>query len=239
MANPLRIAVHNFARSSYHPIVHDDPGAELSRLQKHYHRLADEELEILANQGYELTDIARDVLQSEIRNRGLSIAVRIEPAPGPVTDPDEEGQQDEGMSDKEAGYLIGMDLELVEATRVWARDDAQRIKNVFGSAQIPFYLGPDSVPNVDDFEGDFSRGVQIRVPRYFAERAGKAIQQLASESDESEMPEVGYRCPRCRSEEIVFDEIERQDESQPDFLSTFHWHCDSCGHHWTDETEGA
>lgn len=53
-----------------------DPIAEQRRLQDLYQRMTDDELEAVANDAYQLTDMAREALQAEIRSRRLQIQLR-------------------------------------------------------------------------------------------------------------------------------------------------------------------
>jgi len=62
-----------------------DPIEEARRLQEHYARLSDDELQAVAEEGDDLTDIAKQFLQSEILGRGLQIQLRSAP---PTTEAD-------------------------------------------------------------------------------------------------------------------------------------------------------
>src|SRR3569832_941329 len=56
-----------------------DPPAEWNRLSQLYRGKSDDELENIAAEAYDLTDIAREVLASEIRERHLPIELTLEP----------------------------------------------------------------------------------------------------------------------------------------------------------------
>jgi len=62
-----------------------DPVEESRRLQERHKRLSDDELLAVADEGYDLTDIAKQFLQSEILGRGLQIQLRSAP---PTTEAD-------------------------------------------------------------------------------------------------------------------------------------------------------
>ena len=63
-----------------------DPVEESRRLQERYARLSDDELQAVADEGYDLTDLAKQTLQAEILGRGLHIQLRSAPTP-PAPDP--------------------------------------------------------------------------------------------------------------------------------------------------------
>ena len=199
----------------------DDPVGELRDLQERYARMADEELEALANEAYQLTGIAHDALRSEIRNRKLNFTLRE--APEPVSD----------MAPEREGFDPA-NLDLVEAQRIWSKDEARTFMEVLVQAGVSCYLGPHNVETVDEFDGDFERGVQLKVPSLDWQRAGIALQDLRPDEEDAVTP-IEYRCPKCKSDEIVFEELEKESEDQPDFQAKEHWHCDACGHQWIND----
>ena len=127
--------------------------------------------------------------------------------------------------------------ELCAAYRVWDREEAEKIKKIYNDAGIASYFGPHLVENVEDYKGSYEKGVQFKVRYVDRYLANQAIDWALR--DEPSIPEVefdsDYRCPKCRSDEIVFEELERESPDQPDYLSKFNWHCDACGHEWTDD----
>lgn len=52
---------------------------ERARLARRYAEMTEAELADLAEQGYSLTDVARELLQAEISRRGLALAVQTSP----------------------------------------------------------------------------------------------------------------------------------------------------------------
>jgi hypothetical protein len=112
-----------------------DPLEESRRLQEHYARLRDHELQAVADQGYDLTELAQQSLQAEIRARGLHIHLTSAPAP-PEPDP--------ATNDFDPS-----DFELVVVDRAWDLVEARRLKSILEDARIPSYLGPDNLENVD------------------------------------------------------------------------------------------
>ena len=190
-------------------------------MQERYAGMADEQLEALASEAYQLTDIARDALRSEIRTRQLKLNLRE--APEPISDiaPEREDFDPEN-------------LDLVEARRVWSRDEARSLMEVLLQAGVSCYLGPKNIENAEHFSDAFERGVQLKVSSFEWPRAAAALHNAQLEEEESADPEE-YRCPNCKSDEIVFDELEKESEDQPDFQASGHWHCEHCGNKWTDD----
>src|SRR5579864_5976005 len=113
-------------------------GAEESRrLQELYAHLTDEELQAVADDRSELTDVAKDALEVEILGRGLHIQLKDAPkAPG-----FHQGESDFDPSD----------LDLVVANKVWDLSEARQVKAILDDARIPSYLGQDNIESVEAF----------------------------------------------------------------------------------------
>lgn len=97
----------------------------------------------------------------------------------------------------------------------WAEnaEQAGRTMKILAAAGIPSFL------NVEVLEGDLKR-------------AHAALENAIDEELEGADPEdkdYAVLCPKCRSGEVV---LEERDSSSTD---PFHWHCDACGHQWSDE----
>jgi len=145
-------------------------------------------------------------------------------------------------------------LDLVNAGRVWDMDDARRVKTIFNDAGVPSYFGPGSVEEVEalaplfDLEKSkglkrgFEVGIEIKTPRAFQQRALAALHWAYSQTppaesgDPEQEPDYTAKCPKCQSPEIVFDSL---DGTCPDDDEVhFKWHCDACGHGWSDDGVG-
>src|SRR6202789_149859 len=114
-----------------------DPNREWRRLSEVYAAMTEEELQAVADDAYELTDIAKQVLQAEISRRGLSIELQEEaPTPENLDPPPEDA------SDNPA------ELDLVELFRVLDMDEATRVKQRLDEVGLPSYLGPDLVNDI-------------------------------------------------------------------------------------------
>jgi DNA-directed RNA polymerase subunit M/transcription elongation factor TFIIS len=95
----------------------------------------------------------------------------------------------------------------------WAEnaEQAGRTMKILAAAGIPSFL------NVEVLEGDLKR-------------AHAALEDAFEDEDTEEEKDYAVLCPKCRSgEEVVLEER----ESSP--TAPFHWHCDACGHQWSDE----
>jgi hypothetical protein len=230
-----------------------DVNEEWRRLQELYGGMAEEELHAVADEGYELTEIAQQALRAEISRRGLDIVLKETPPPSDVVD-------------EPHGDFDPADLDRVTAFRVWDLAEAKRVKAKLDAAYIPSYLGLDNIENVDLLPPIMEVGLPVKVRRGDAANARAAVRDvLSSHGDDEEIPEYAGRCPKCHSEEIVFegrgnlpphDESADSDsaEEDPDVDSTaeeetdaglsaseddpnakFNWRCEACGHAWQDD----
>ncbi len=199
-----------------------DPIEESRRLQERYARLSDDELEAVADEGYDLADLARQALQAEIRARGLHIQLRSAPAPS--------------ESDPVTNDFDPSDLDLVVVNRVWDLAEARQIKGILDDAGIPSYLGPDNVDNLDMFKGKFDGGVDVKARYVDNQRALQAISR-SSPPDSNVQTDYVPRCPKCHSPEIVFQSLDSGSAttSNSAFDSSFNWSCDACGQRWKDD----
>jgi hypothetical protein len=61
------------------------------------------------------------------------------------------------------------------------------------------------------------------------ERAQAALAQALEYDDTDDEKDYAVLCPKCRSGAVV---LEERDSSS---TAPFHWHCDACGHQWSNE----
>jgi hypothetical protein len=193
---------------------------EWRRLQELYATLTEGELEAVAEDGYELTDVAKQALQSEILRRGLDI--RLKGAPS-AAEPDEK-----------AGDFDPSGFDLAVVNRAWNSDEARQMLGILRDAGIPAYLGPDNLEDVDAFHSAFDGGVDVKVREVDHQRALHALSQALPREPDAKTDSVA-RCPKCHSPDIVFQGLD--EESVPNSFATskFNWICDSCGHSWKDD----
>jgi DNA-directed RNA polymerase subunit M/transcription elongation factor TFIIS len=220
-----------------------DPAGDSLRLAEHYRRLTDDELIALAGQKEKLTEAAQYALTMEFSSRGVTM-----PAPEPPVDarpvPPPDDFEDEDVSDEDVVLSIdeedvyAEDRKLVEIRKVWSEADARLLQRVLDTAGIPFWMGKEKATNVDDVTSDFSKGVSVKVMGIGAPWAGQAMWNYYIPKDEVPEPkyedagDVAIHCPKCRSEEVVFEEL--VDEPGRGSAKKYHWTCDSCGYEWKD-----
>ncbi len=204
-----------------------DVQQEWQRLEAAYAEMTEDELSSLAEQAYELTDIAKQALRAAMSSRGMKIGLREIPPTHAETKGEEPG-----------GDLDPEELDLTDASEVWDADEARRVMRVLYQAGVPAYLGPENLQDVDAFHSSFESGVQIRVPSVDQQRAFRALARAAAETDhdaEEEKPYVA-RCPYCHSEEIVFEElVAAASASDSATAQKYRWRCDNCGKEWEDD----
>ncbi len=219
---------------------------EWRRLQGLYAEMSEAELEAVADDGYELTDIAKQALHAEISRRGLQVVVRLAPAPRET-------------NEEALGDLDPADLELTPVSVVEKRDQAEWVKTILNDAGIPCYFGNDLVEDVDRLQFLENGAFGVKVRTVDQERARYALKDFAAkfENDDEEAPDFTGRCPKCHSTEIVFQGLDSHapEEAGSDCLekaaadtsevaytdANYNWSCDACGYQWKDdgiETEG-
>ena len=90
-------------------------------------------------------------------------------------------------------------------------EEAARVMEVLTAAGISSFL------NLEVLEGDLKR-------------AHKALEEAFDNDDDTdEEKDYAVLCPKCRSGAVV---LEERDSAS---TAPFHWHCDACGHQWSDE----
>lgn len=212
-----------------------DVNEQWRRLQENYAAMADEELEAIAKQAYDLTDIARQALQAEISRRNLTIELLQTPAneqEAPVED--ELPAHDENESRK--GYPAGFDPEdwgLVSFSHVDDIEQARKLKACFDDAGIPSYFGPGVVDDLRLLPSSLKGSLEVKVREVDMGRARVVMNDCAAapaNQNEDETVEYSAHCPKCHSTEIVFQEVDASEAGEK-----FSWSCDACGYQWEDD----
>jgi DNA-directed RNA polymerase subunit M/transcription elongation factor TFIIS len=228
----------------------DAAGDYLSLLER-YRQMKDGELLRLWRQSAELTDLARQALELEVKHRDLQ--PESDDTPPPILEPIEASSAD--PSDEPDPYED--DRELVELRTVWSVQDALQVEALLDRAGIPFFMGPEKAKGVAEVTSNFANGVSVKIMRIGMPWAGQAMSNYFPEDEPPDVPEedleeAPMRCPKCRSEEVIFDGLatEQPDNgefppasAEPESLSSapvdspqrFDWTCDSCGYQWTDD----
>ncbi len=195
---------------------------EWRKLKEHYAAMSDDELQAVAGDGWDLTDVAQQALQAELSSRRLNVKIAAAPTPSPAPEPAETGSFDPS------------ELDLSVAQQVWDLSEARRVKGTLDAAGIPSYLGPNNVENPDELGMGFEGGVDVKVREADYQRALYALAGATPPDSQSER-DYTPRCPKCHSTEIVFQGLDSEavEDSAP--KSKFNWSCDACGYAWKDD----
>ena len=150
-----------------------DTEQERRRLAEVYSRQTDGELEAVAKQAYELTEIARQTLRAELLNRGLSAETLDQ-------------SKDPGSEQPEF-------RDLVMVRSFWGLSEAELAKGLLDAAGIESFLFDDNMVRMNWFNANALGGVKLRVDAENVQAANEVLQEQESASediasDESELP---------------------------------------------------
>jgi DNA-directed RNA polymerase subunit M/transcription elongation factor TFIIS len=230
-----------------------DPAGEYLRISERYRQMSDEELLVLAPQSSELTPLAQQALASEVRSRGLKIEVqnagqsrpsqfrRPQFRPPPTAIEPESSTVDSDGSASLAASPYDEERKLVDLCTVWSVRDALKVQNILDAAGIPFFMGTEKAAGVDLVTSNFAEGVVVQVMKIGRPWARQAMQHYRPEDEatpevEEKQGDLTVRCPKCHSEEIVFEGgTDTLIVAGDDSAQKFQWMCDSCGHQWEDD----
>lgn len=212
----------------------------IEQLKATYAGMTEDELAAVASDAYDLTDAAQHVLRMVISSRGLNIEVKSAQPAASVPEPDADD-----------------DSLLVVVASPRSRNDAAKIQAVLNASGVRSCLGPDNAESVESFHGTFDKPVALKVYIPFSGKASRLIDrlqksnppeleydaQVEDEDDEEEVEEgaedYAFRCPKCHSEEVVFDNRESGGQilnpEAPWEDAKWDWHCDACGYQWQDD----
>ena len=195
---------------------------ESRRLQELYAQMSEDELQALATDSSDLTDVAKEMLRGEISNRRLDIELSNTAPASESVEP--------------KGDFHPQDSDLVVLRRVWDMNEALQAKQALDAAGIPSYLGPENLDDVEAFKSSFDGGVDLKVWDCDHQGALAVLgQALPAEPEADDSTEHFLRCPKCHSTEIVFQSLDAPADKGTAFDSTFNWSCDACGHQWKDD----
>jgi hypothetical protein len=143
------------------PTEHEE---ELQQLTELYSSMAEAELQELAEDSVELTDLARTVLKDEIKRRGLNIVLeKPSTTPDPVEEP-----------------------ELKTIRRFRDLPEALPAKGLLESAGIECYLADDNMVRLDWFVSNAISNMRLQVKQSDAEEAIEILDQPAPAASEDE-----------------------------------------------------
>jgi hypothetical protein len=219
-----------------------DPEQERRRLEAFYAAQMDGELEQVAGQAYELTDLARQALRAELAKRGLTPAF-IEQAPLPPKPEPQPGDppplpEVEEATD-ESGVVEFRDMVTIRQFR--DLPEALLAKGSLDSTGIDCALADDNTVRIDWLWSNAVGGVKLLVGREDVDEAEQVLSQPIPQNfdvtgvGDYEQP----RCPKCASLDITFQELYPAAYVSiwfvPIPLQHKAWHCRACNADWEDD----
>lgn len=219
-----------------------DPEQERKRLFEFYSQQLDGELEKVAGQAYELTDLAREALRAEMARRGLSAALveNAPVAPAPSALPGDPPPDEPPVEALPGGELEMRKMVIIRKFR--DLPEALFAKGSLESAGIECAMVDDNMVRLDWFISNLLGGVKLQVSQEDAADAEEILSQPIPEH--FDVTGIGDyqqpRCPKCQSLDINFQEV-----SPAAYVSAyvnvpipFHrraWRCHSCDAEWEDD----
>jgi len=190
-----------------------DQAEEWRRLREFYAGMNEGELEVVASEAYDLTDVAKPLLKDEIARRGLKIPLRSERPPRGVPAP-------------RSSYAEVSGTDLTVAGTVWSVEDARTAKAFLDTGGVPHAWGPDNLETLDGLR--FEDGIDLKVREEDSPRVFAALGRLFSPPADRDAKECIVECPQCHSSEIVFLDLDGE-------TGKFNWSCEACGYGWADD----
>ena len=194
---------------------------ERLRLVEAYSKLSDGELEKIAGESDELTDVAREVLQAEIVRRGLKFELT-----------------------KQSGSEEIAVRHLVTLRKFRDLPEALLAKGSLESAGIECSLADDNMVRLDWFYSNAIGGIKLMVDQLDLEAAEQLLTSPIPENFEAEG--VGSyeqpKCPKCGSLDVNFQESDPAAYlslavSVPLPFRRRAWRCRACNAEWEDASE--
>jgi hypothetical protein len=198
-----------------------DEQCERRRLAANYANMSDGELQRLARDAESLTELACDALEDEMDRRHLELAA----------DPFEPHQQIEMR-------------ELVTIRQFRDLPEALLAKGSLESSGIECFLADENLVRLDWFISNFIGGIKLNVRAADAENAQKLLDEPILEG--LYVQGVGLyeqpRCPKCRSLDVNFQELDAPIAYMSAFLRVPlpvqrpAWRCHACNAEWADNS---
>jgi hypothetical protein len=138
-----------------------DPQQEKLRLEELYASDTDEQLENVAAQAHELTEVARETLRAELSKRGLYV-----------------GQLEGTAPDQDNAEF----RDLVTIRAFWNLLEAELAKGLLDSAGIESFLFDDNMVRLDWFNANALGGVKLRVDAGNVDAANQVLEEAAAEA---------------------------------------------------------
>ncbi len=224
-----------------------DPEQERRRLSDFYAGQLDGELEKVAAQAYELTEVAKETLRAELAKRGLTPTF-VQQAPqilhAPVAPqlgdppPREAPAQDIPSDNGEFEFR-----RMVTLRQFRDLPEALLAKGCLDSAGIECALIGDNLVRLDWFWSNAMGGVQLKVAPSDADAANEILMQpIPEEFDVAGVGEYQQpHCPNCQSLDVTFKELNRPVSYLTMWLNVPFpvyrraWRCHSCDVEWEDD----
>lgn len=211
-----------------------DPEKERARLIRRYAELTLGQLQKIAADAPELTEMARQLLSEEITRRGAKPAFPVpdkqpEPPPPPPVELPESAPP--VLPEITSAVFLRRFRDLPEALLAKGRLEASGIN---------CFLADDNMVRLDWFISNLLGGVKLMVDEADVEDAESVLDQPPPESFEVEA--IGEyqqpRCPKCGSLDVSFEELDKKFSYATAFFKVpipMHikgWNCHACKHHW-------
>jgi hypothetical protein len=198
-------------------ITHEEEREGIARV---YAAKSDEELKQLARDSSQLSDAARQILQSEFEKRGLPLPA--EPS---------------------SGYVVAETSDLVTLRKFRDLPEALLAKGALESAGIESQLVDDNMIRMDWFISNLLGGIKLQVHAGDLETANEVLNQPIPHTIDVEG--VGHfeqpKCPQCGSLDVSFRELDKLLSYGSAYVGIpipVHqkaWCCHACGHEWEDD----
>jgi len=207
-----------------------DPERERQRLREEYSRMIDGELEQIAANEVDLTDVASGVLREEMSRRGLSreSATQVPETHLPM-----------------AGDLLRRSESLCVVRRFASFSEALIAKTCLDGSAIECELADQNVLGANPFLANALGGVRLFVNEADLEQSTKLLDEpIPAEFDIQGIGTyVQPRCPQCFSMDITFGELNSAAKVSlplglPLPLLRGDWLCHNCGCRWKDSESG-
>jgi hypothetical protein len=232
------------------------------KLQELYADFSDSRIESMAENIDDLTEIAQQVLRAEVARRGLDSqtehATPVEIARHVLkrefSDPDAPfhppGSEAEALASEDNPahpYQRGdkvmpqLDPHAYDPVAIWVVTDSEKARDIMGildAAGIKSFLGPDNVESVGDFKGGYDGGIEVKVMKFqarFAQDGLRRVMPPEPDANSSDEGELSISCPKCNSQEVIFQGLVEEDGKNASAIAKNSWACDACGHQWEDD----
>ncbi len=223
--------------------MQNDPLVQWQELTETYSRMYDQELLNLAADSNDLTETARQVLDGEMRKRGLNTPGAAGAAPSEMDHPQDselDATAQSSIVDAASGEAAGIKATDQESDSqdeyTWktnlcecdSRQEAWQIREVLRRAGIESWIeGPGGA--YSPYSQLDQRSPRVLVPAdRFEEARNLAAKPISKDVvDESEMQPDEFKppeCPKCGAGDAVLEGVDP-------FNS---WKCEACGNQWTE-----